>query len=376
MAKPYEIQTQFAALEPDLPLLTKLHKTHQQEYLRTRLNALRMVWEGKPIKEMLSTRGIVRKSLLNWLNMLIADGVQQGLKRLVPPKKRQRSGKVTPAQQQRIVDIIEKESPPDYGYTQYIFTGQILLELIERFWGIQVCDQTVYNLLERQGFSSQRGHRDDENADPDKQHAYAERLTSPSPGEKHLFFDEFSVTNRPSTFYGGARKNTRVKVPSNESAKRERINGFLAVDATTGKEYLTFSESSKTEAVGDFFHNLAQQVKAEGFAGMRITLDNNSTHKDTMRYYLWLKLRSTPGLENFRVRFTNTPPYSPDFNVAEYVIHQLRLKLLHHLPANTQLTDITARILTYLTTHQLQTKDHITRILQRILNLGGVTCEI
>ncbi len=380
MAKPYEIQKQFAALEPDLSLLTKLHKTHQQEYLRTRLNAIRMLWEGTSIKEVLRELNIVRKSLLTWLKMLIAEGVQRGLKRLVTPKKRQRSGTLTTAQQQRIVDIIENESPPEYGYTQYIFTGHILLELIERFWGIQVCDQTVYNLLERQGFSYQRGHRDYENADPDKQQAYAERLAerlkTPSPGEKHLFFDEFSVTNRPSTFYGWARKNTRVNVPSNESAKRERINGFLAVDANTGKEYLTFSESSKTDAVGDFFHNLAQQVHAEGFAGMSITLDNNSTHKDKMRYYLWLKLRSTPGLENFRVRFNNTPPYSPDFNVAEYVIHQLRLKLLHHLPANTQLTAITARILTYLETHQLQTKEQIARILQRILKLGGVTCEI
>lgn len=86
MAKPYEIQKQFAALEPDLSLVSKLHKTHQQEYLRTRLNAIRMLWEGKSIKEVLSDLGIVRKSLLTWLKMLIADGVRQGLKRLVTPK--------------------------------------------------------------------------------------------------------------------------------------------------------------------------------------------------------------------------------------------------------------------------------------------------
>jgi transposase len=380
MAKPHEIQKQFAALEPNIPLLTTLHKTHQQEYLRTRLKAIRLLWEGKPIKTVLAELETTRKSLITWMKTLIDHGVQKGLKQLVTPQKRQKPGKLSQAQQQHIIQIIEEQSPPDYGYIQYIFTGQILVELIERLWGIQVCDQTVYNLLDRQGFSYQRGHRDYENADPDQQHAYATRLAAqlntPSPDEKHLFFDEFSVTNRPSTFYGWARKNTRVKVPSNESAKRKRINGFLAVDADTGKEYLAFSESSKTEAVGDFFHNLAQQVKAEGFPGMRITLDNNSTHKDKMRYYLWLKMRTTPGLEDFRVRFNNTPAYSPDFNVAEYVIHQLRLKLLHHLPANTPLTDITTRVLTYLETHQLHTKEQIARILQRILKLGGITCEI
>lgn len=380
MAKPYEIQKQFAALEPDIPLLTRLHKTHQQEYLRTRLNAIRLLWEGHVVKDVLRALKITRKSLLTWLKMLIDTGVQQGLKQLVTPQKRQKAGKLSQAQQQPIVQMIEDQSPPDYGYPQYIFTGQILVELIDRLWGIQVCDQTVYNLLDRQGFSYQRGHRDYENADPEQQHAYAKRLAAqldtPSPDEKHLFFDEFSVTNRPSTFYGWARKNTRVKVPSNESAKRERMNGFLAVDADTGKEYLAFSKSAKTDAVGDFFHTLAQQMKAEGFSSMCITLDNNSTHKDKMRYYLWLKIRATPGLENFRVRFNNTPAYSPDFNVAEYVIHQLRLKLLHHLPANTSLSDITTKVLTYLETHQLHTKEQIARIIQRILKLGGITCEI
>lgn len=380
MAKPYEVQKQFTALEPDMTVLTKLYKNHQQEYLRTRLKAIRLLWEGTPMTAIIEELGTTRKSLLTWMKTLIIHGVQQGLKRLVTPQKRQKSGKLSQTQQQYIVQIIEEHSPPDYGYIQYIFTGQIFVELIERLWGIQVCDQTVYNLLDRQGFSYQRGHRDYENADPEQQQAYAKRLAAqlntPSPDEKSLFFDEFSVTNRPSTFYGWARKNTRVKVPSNESAKRERINGFLAVDADTGKEYLTFSESSKTDAVADFLRHVAQQVNAEGFSGMCVTLDNNSTHKDKMRYYLWLKLRATPGLENFRIRFTNTPAYSPDFNVAEYVIHQLRLKLLHHLPANTPLSDITTRVLTYLKTHQLQTKEQIARILQRILKLGGITCEI
>ena len=219
MAKPYEIQKQFAALESDFTLLTKLHKTHQQEYLRTRLKAIRLLWEGTRIKTVLAELGTTRKSLITWMKTLIDHGVQQGLKQLVTPNKRQKSGKLSQAQHQHIVPMIEEQSPPDYGYFQYIFTGHILVELIDRLWGIQVCDQTVYTLLERQGFSYQRGHRDYENADPEQQHAYATRLAAqldtPSPDEKHLFFDEFSVTNRPSTFYGWARKNTRVTVPSN-----------------------------------------------------------------------------------------------------------------------------------------------------------------
>ena len=54
-------------------------------------------------------------------------------------------------------------------------------------------------------------------------------------GEKILFFDEFSVYNRPSTYYGWVEKNTRPQVPSNESKKREKLNGLLAVDAVSGE---------------------------------------------------------------------------------------------------------------------------------------------
>lgn len=35
------------------------------------------------------------------------------------------------------------------------------------------------------------------------------------------------------------------------------------------------------------------------------------------------------------IEFIHTPPYSPDYNLVEYLIHQLRLKLLHHQPAGT-----------------------------------------
>jgi transposase len=380
MAKPYEIQQQFTALVPDVELLARLYKRHQQEYLRTRLKAIRMLWEGMSRQEVIAQLSIDRKSLLTWVKTLVTHGVQAGLRLLATAKRIKKSGKLTAEQEQRLTEMVEQESPKTYGYSHNIFTGQIFVELVDRLWNISVSDQTIYNSLDRQGFSYQRGHRDYENADPAQQRAYAERLKAQldqqSAHEKHLFFDEFSLSNRPTTFYGWARKNTRFKVPSNESQKRERVNGFLAVDANSGKEYLVFSDSAKTEALVDYFYDLALTVKREGFSWMRITLDNNSTHKDKMRYQLWLKMRTNSELQDFRVLFNNTPAYSPDFNLAEYIIHQIRLQLVHHIPANTALEDIMRNILTYLKRHQLHTKEQIKKTINRILRLGGVTCGI
>jgi hypothetical protein len=46
-------------------------------------------------------------------------------------------------------------------------------------------------------------------------------------GERILFFDEFTVSNRPNTYDGWAEKNTRPEVSSDESKNREKLNGLL-----------------------------------------------------------------------------------------------------------------------------------------------------
>jgi hypothetical protein len=198
----------------------------------------------------------------------------------------------------------------------------------------------------------------------------------PEVTEKIVFFDEFSLTDRPSIFYGWAPVNTKFQVPSDERKKRARLNGLLAVDAINGREYIQLSKEAKTEDIVDYFYHLSIDVKNEGCDLLTVFIDNNSTHKDKMRYNLWLKMRSNPVLQDFRVLFINTPSYSPDFNLAEYIIHQLRLKLLHHLPAKTTLTDIADKIRTFLKKGQLQTQEQVRNTINHILKLGGVECGI
>jgi len=49
-------------------------------------------------------------------------------------------------------------------------------------------------------------------------------------------------------------------------------------------------------------------------------------------------------IEKIEVEFIHTPTYSPDFNLAEYEIHQLRLQKLHHLPADVTIVDIEKKL--------------------------------
>ena len=188
-------------------------------------------------------------------------------------------------------------------------------------------------------------------------------------GEKILFFDEFSVGNRPSTYYGWAEKNTRPQVPSDESKKREKLNGLLAVDASSGEEFLRLVAIAKTEDLALYFGELCKECIQARIKHLTIILDNNSTHKDKLRRYLWAELFTLGIDEQITVEFMYTPPYSPDFNLVEYLIHLLRLRILHHLPSGTSIEEVERRLLTFFETQQLPTPIQISKTIQHIYNL-------
>ena len=152
------------------------------------------------------------------------------------------------------------------------------------------------------------------------------------------------------------------------------MNALLSVDALTGQEHITLLPKAKTENLVEYFYDLALDTHQAGYQALTIILDNNSTHKDKMRYNLWLQVKALPQLQDFQITFIYTPPYSPDFNLAEYIIHQLRLNLLHHLPANLTLSQIEAKILAFFNKAQLQTPQQIANTIRHIFELGGIDC--
>ena len=48
--------------------------------------------------------------------------------------------------------------------------------------------------------------------------------------------------------------------------------------------------------------------------------------------------------QKLTVEFIHTPAYSPDFNLAEYEIHLLRLEKLHYLPSNVTIAEIEKKL--------------------------------
>jgi DDE superfamily endonuclease len=152
-------------------------------------------------------------------------------------------------------------------------------------------------------------------------------------------------------------------------SKREKLNGLLAVDATTGQEFIDLVPTAKTEDIALYLGELCRECIHQKIHHLTIILDNNSTHKDKLRRYLAAELFTSGLEEQIKVEFIHTPPYSPDFNLVEYIIHLLRLRLLHHLPIGMTIEQVKMRILTFFETQQLQSPLQIANTIQHIYNL-------
>jgi len=95
-----------------------------------------------------------------------------------------------------------------------------------------------------------------------------------------------------------------------------------------------------------------------------------TTHKQKMRNLLELQLTELGIKEELEVEFIYTPPYSPNFNLVEYLIHQLRLQLLHHQPVGITIELLREKLEQYLSVNQLQTPQQIQNTMAHICSLA------
>lgn len=145
---------------------------------------------------------------------------------------------------------------------------------------------------------------------------------------------------------------------------------MLCVDAVTGEEYLRLTERAKTEDISSYFAELCRDCVQQSLTKLSVILDNNTTHKQKMRNLLDTQLRELGIKEDITVEFIYTPPYSPNFNLVEYLVHQLRLKALHHQPVGMTIELVREKLEKYLKVNQLQTPQQIKNIIAHIYSLA------
>jgi transposase len=149
----------------DVDKWQKLYYRYQQQYIRHRLTAIKLLHEGHSRTQVSEDLGCRYDTLTRWMDQYL-DG---GLSGLASPIRHQKPSRLTPEQQQHLKVMVLTQRPTDYGYDRNLWTGAILSEVIERQFGVGLKDSRIYELLSELGLSYQRAHRDYANADPKAQ---------------------------------------------------------------------------------------------------------------------------------------------------------------------------------------------------------------
>lgn len=102
---------EFAQVGLDIEAWQKYYKRNQQQYIRRRLDAIRLFWEGK-------SRGLIAKELAityKTLSSYLDNYKQAGLEGLVKPIIKPRLRLLTEEQMDAIKDIVLHDSPQNYA---------------------------------------------------------------------------------------------------------------------------------------------------------------------------------------------------------------------------------------------------------------------
>jgi len=212
-----------AAAPQDIKEWQKLYYQHQQGYLRTRMKAIKLIWEGNKLVDVCLQLRCNLKSLRKWVDAYLSGG----FKKLLAKKRSGKTGKgKLSAEQLRILKyIVTQKTPLDYGMDFYRWTLDLLGDLLEKKWGIKLQKSQIQQILKKKlNLSYQKFHRDYANADIGAQKAFAKdinrRINEKGEDEVLIWFDEFSISTRPDTSYGWAERNTNPSIGSNEKKEK------------------------------------------------------------------------------------------------------------------------------------------------------------
>jgi len=192
---------------------------HQQEYIRLRLRCVNDYADGMEFKDIAQQRNIHEQTCRSYINMYIAGG----FKHLCTPTKREQPTRLTVEQEESFKEVLLTKRPEETGLEGNIWTGDLMCRYLKKAYGV-VYKSGIYDLLERLNLTYQRAHSDYGNADSDQQIAYWTELENclltADDDTAVIKFDEFSVCERPSTYYGWAEKNTRPTYRTNEKKEQ------------------------------------------------------------------------------------------------------------------------------------------------------------
>jgi transposase len=193
----------------------KYFHRHQQAYIRLKLACVKSYAEGNTPAQIAEEFSLSTLSVRQYLTQYLRGG----LAGLCQPTRRRQPSLLTASQAQAFKEVLLSSPPQDHGLEGRIWTGQLMKQYLKNTYQVDY-RAGVYDLLERLNLSHQKGHPDYANADAGQQQAFLQDFTQTllgaDPQTAVVVYDEFSVCEKPTAFYGWAEKNTRPTFQTDE----------------------------------------------------------------------------------------------------------------------------------------------------------------
>lgn len=194
---------------------TKYFQRHQQEYLRKRLRAIKLFAENNDVSTICQTLSLNKNTFYLLVNLYLKEGFE-GLCR---PAVRPKPTLLSAAQELSFKQTILTKAPFECALEGNIWNGGLMREFIKREFAVDF-KSGIYDLLARLNLSHQKAHADYQNASKEEQLQFLDRfkqtLLASDEQNAVVTFDEFSIQNKPTAFYGWAERNTRPRVKTDE----------------------------------------------------------------------------------------------------------------------------------------------------------------
>jgi transposase len=199
---------------------SKYFRLYQQEYIRKRLRAIKLFAENKNVPTICQTLCLDKNSVYSFLNTYLKEDFQ-GVCRLAERPKPTRLSK---EQELSFKQTIISKAPFECALEGNLWTGELMRQFIKREFKVDFTSG-IYDLLKRLNVSHQKAHSDYQNADKQEQIKFIadfkQILLKSDEDNAVITFDEFSISSKPTSFYGWAEKNTRPRVKTDEKNEKE-----------------------------------------------------------------------------------------------------------------------------------------------------------
>ena len=272
--------------------------------------AVERVREGVPAAKVIEAYGFNRTTIYKWLNAVLQPGL--GIRALRSTKATGRPRTLTPRQESQVFRWVNGRDPRQYGLDFGLWTRAIVVELIEKKFGIALGLTAVGELLARLGLTPQKPlqrayQRDPEAIEEWQQESFpALAKQAKAEGAEIFFWDESGF--RADTVHGktwGVRGQTPVV---QRPGQRQSISAASADNSKGGFWFRTYEGALNSEL---FIELLGEMMKYRR-KPLHLVLDSLPAHKTAL-------VKKYVASTNGRLTLHFLPGYAPDLNPDELV---------------------------------------------------------